>query len=72
MSQAYESNQYTLPPGFANPTSASAIGGAQQAASQSVVGEDALVTASLPYQGIGLAQVPAGVTAFTPFDGDIP
>lgn len=72
MSQAYESNQWPIPPGYTNPIGAAPGGGCQQAASQSVIGKDAGVTASVAYQGIGLPQVVAGASAFMPFDGDIP
>jgi hypothetical protein len=72
MSLGYESAQFTIPPGYVNPISAAVSGGCQQAASNGVIGYDANVTASLPYQGIGLPQVAAGSSAFTPFDGNIP
>jgi hypothetical protein len=69
MSKAYQSNEYTIPPGYENPTGASPAGGCQQATSCSVIGNDASVTVALDYQGIGLAPVSAGLT---PYDGDIP
>jgi hypothetical protein len=68
----YQSGQYTVPAGFVNPISAAPDGGCQQAASNGVIGSDANVTVSLPYQGVGLPVVPSGATAFTPFDGSIP
>lgn len=73
MSLGYESNQWTVPPGYVNPIGAAPGGGCQQAASQSVIGYDADVVASVTYQGIGLPAVDApSSSAFTPFDGDIP
>lgn len=72
MSLGYESGQYVLPPGYVNPVGAAPLGGAQQAASASVIGYDANVTASVAWQGIGKALVSPGASAFTPFDGNIP
>jgi len=46
-------------------------GGGQQAASQAVIGSDAAVTATLPFQAIGSADAPVA-GAFTAWDGTIP
>jgi hypothetical protein len=46
-------------------------GGSQQAASQAVIGSDAAVTTTLPFQGIGSSAAPA-TGAFTAWDGTIP
>jgi hypothetical protein len=55
----------------AKPLDQDQSGGSQQAASQAVIGSDAAVTTTLPFQGIGSSAAPA-TGAFTAWDGTIP
>lgn len=68
MTTAY---QGTIGVTFVAPTTGVAGSGCQQAAGEGVIGSDAAVTATLPYQAIGSAAAPVA-GAFTLWDGTIP